>query len=509
METINETAITNQAPLPNQRACGARTIHAVKGRLPKGYGARIYALSELGYFLTDNAGLHDEAEACLREALKIAQEIGDAYGQAHIFLGLAFADFQRQRNASSLDNTSKALELFQKIPTECARYREIDCRVRLGMIHRKTGDYPAAVLTAEKGLEVADKHRLVGWKGELNSGLGFHLRAQGKFEAAIKCHKEALNIFSQLSGMRREEAVQCSYLGNLYTDLGFFDDAQKSFEKAEDIAKAIDLRRELSWILANRGVLYCRLGDYEKAFDLQQQALTIVKVNTHLDSQVIRFTDLSATFLAMGKSKEAGKALLEALNCAAQDEKIVIATSLPEAYLGCRFLEDKLPHEMQSPHDHLRRGAILARIYLHSNDLTKALQVIELAQAQQHELNPHKHLLTALYAIIVHRLGRLNEARMAYRKAVEYAGDILLRTPQYYPAQYTRGLALAGLSTLSKDQARDTFIRRAREAYQKAFDICKAAGVLNDAISLWREVPSEDDPLTSFAQNSGHTTKSW
>jgi len=37
METINETAIRNQAPLPNQRACGARAIHAVKGRLPKGY----------------------------------------------------------------------------------------------------------------------------------------------------------------------------------------------------------------------------------------------------------------------------------------------------------------------------------------------------------------------------------------------------------------------------------------------------------------------------------------
>jgi hypothetical protein len=30
METIAETALTSQAPLPNQRACGARAIHAVK-----------------------------------------------------------------------------------------------------------------------------------------------------------------------------------------------------------------------------------------------------------------------------------------------------------------------------------------------------------------------------------------------------------------------------------------------------------------------------------------------
>jgi len=462
-------------------------------------GARIYALSELGYYLTDNAGRHDEAEMHLNEALQIARALADDYSQAHVLLGLAFADFQRpepERNLSSLKNASQALKLFQQVPTQCARYREVDCWVRLGMTHRKTGDYPAAVLTAEKGLEVADKHGLVGWKGELNSGLGFHLRAQGKFEAAIKCHKEALNLFGQQCGMKREEAVQYSYLGNLYTDLGLFDDAKKSYEKAEDITKAIDLRRELSWIVSNRGVLYCRLGDYEKAYGLQQQALTIARENNHLDSQVVRFTDLSATLLAMGKPKEAEEALLNALQCAAQDGNIKLPLTLPEAYLESPYLEDKLPHEMQSPDDHLRRGTVLARIYLHSNDLAKALQVIQLAQTSQHDLSPHKHFSAVLHAIVLHRLGRFDEARIIYQRAVELANEIQLRTPQYYPAQYTHGLALAGLATLSKGQARDTVVRQAREAYQKALDMCKAAGVVDDAMSLLQEVPSEDELIS-------------
>jgi tetratricopeptide (TPR) repeat protein len=299
--------------------------------------------------------------------------------------------------------------------------------------------------------------------------------------------------------MKREEAVQYSYLGNLYTELGLFDDAQKSYEKAEDIAKAIDLRRELSWILANRGVLCCRLGDYEKAFAVQQQALTIVMENNHLDSQVVRFTDLSATLLAMGKPKEAEETLLNALCCAAQDGKVKevkLPSSLPEAYLELPYLEDKLPHEMQSPHDHLRRGTILARIYLHQNDLPKALQVIQLAQTSQHELTPHKHFSVALHAIILHRLGRFDEARMTYRRAMEHANDIQLQTPQYYPAQYTHGLALAGLATLSKDPVRDTVVRQACEAYQKALDMCKAAGVVNDAKSLLCEVPSADELIS-------------
>jgi len=85
---------------------------------------------------------------------------------------------------------------------------------------------------------------------------------------------------------------------------------------------------------------------------------------------------------------------------------------------------------------------------------------------------------------------------MTYQRAVKYANDIQMQTPQYYPAQYTHGLALAGLATLSKDQAPETVARKARETYQKALDMCKAAGVVNDAISLLREVPSEDKVIS-------------
>jgi hypothetical protein len=64
METINETAITNQAPLPNQRACGARTIHAVKGRLPKGYEVNSQIHTRL------NAEKRKRQAATKRELLK-------------------------------------------------------------------------------------------------------------------------------------------------------------------------------------------------------------------------------------------------------------------------------------------------------------------------------------------------------------------------------------------------------------------------------------------------------
>ena len=453
--------------------------------------AKIYAISELGYFLTDNAGMHAEAEECLQDALQIACSTGDRYSQAHILLGLAFSDFQRQRNSSSLENTSKALAGFQQVPIELARYREIDCWVRLGMIHRKTGDYLAAIRTAEEGLKIAGTHGLVDWKAELSSGLGFHHRAQGQYEAAVSDHKRALALFKEQRGMKREEAVQYSYLGNLYTDIGRFDEARVAYDKAESIALSIDLRRELSWIMSNKGVLYCRIGDYQEAYHLQQRGLQIVQENNHLDSQVVRFTDLAATLLAEGRYNEAEEALLNALQSAANDGKFKVPASLPEAYLESPYLEDKLPHEIQSPGDHQRRGALLTRIFLLTDRVETALQVIE-ATRRSHIENPHQHYLATLHALVLFVMKRFQDAEPIFRQAIECSERLLHRTPDFYSAYYHSGLAYAALALLTSDRLREEYLKRSADAYGKAVKICGASGVVHDARSLFKELTRFD-----------------
>jgi tetratricopeptide (TPR) repeat protein len=261
---------------------------------------KVYALSELGYFLTDNAGKHDEAEKYLDNALRIARTARDQYAEAHTLLGLAFADFQRQQNASSLNTASQALELFQNVKTPVARYRELDCQVRLGMIHRKAGDLDAAVESAEKGLELARRYGLKSWEAELYSGLGFHHRAGGYYDSALFDHQQSLEIFKAQLGMRREEAVQHSYIANLYMDVGQLDKAEGEYQEAQRVAEFIGIQRELSWILANHGILMCRLGNYDQAQELQQRALEIVRKNNHLDSQVLRYTCLANTLVTAG-----------------------------------------------------------------------------------------------------------------------------------------------------------------------------------------------------------------
>jgi tetratricopeptide (TPR) repeat protein len=435
--------------------------------------------------------MHDAAEIKLKEAWQLAAASRDPYAQAHVSLGLAFADFQRQLNESCLTNTSRALRLFQQVSTALGRYREIDCWVRLGMLYRKMGDYKSAISTAEEGLKVAKTNELVNWQAELQSGLGFHHRAQGQFEAAMKSHEEALRLFKEQCGMKREEAVQHSYIGNLFIEMGLFEEAKRSFEKAEEMARSINIRRELSWILANKGILYCRLGDYQNALVLQECSLKIAKENSHLDSQVVRFTDRAATLLAMGRVKDAQDSLRDALRCAAEDEKKDRPPDLPAAFLEAPSLEDKLPHEMQSPHDHERRGILLTRIYLRSGDLKNAAAAIERTQAVEHDSSPHRHLATVIHAIVLHRLDEKEAAKNFYQKALEQAMDIQLRAQSYYPAEYSRALALSGLAMLCDDTQRPTCMCQAQAAFQRARAACAAAGVIGDAISVLREIPSQ------------------
>jgi len=452
---------------------------------------QIYALSELGYFYTDNAGKHDEAENHLKEALKIAIKSRDIYSQANIYLGLAFVCFQRPgENDASLANAKRSLDLFSKLTTPLAYFRQIDCWDRLGMIYRKMGLFSDAMRTAEEGLKIAENHGFIDWKAELYSSKGFHLRAQGLFTEAIESHEVALNLFEKKCGMKREEAVQYGYLANLYAELGLLDKAFAAYEKAYIIVNEVGLRRELSWILSNKGALLCKLGNYEEALRLQQSALNIVIENDHFDSQVIRYTDLAVTQFLMQQYTESESSLHQALRCASINEKKELPTDFPEEFLRASVQEDNLPHEMQSPDDHTRRGVILARIYLHKGKVKEALKIIQHVNKFQNKLSPNKHITMAVYAITLHNEGKnIQKAIDAYKKTIEISDKLLVSEPDYYPAINSKGLAFIGLSLLMQGRIVEKYKNESKKTLTYGQKICNAKGVQKDIILLLKNLP--------------------
>lgn len=479
---------------------------------------QVLALSELGYFLTDNDTNHDEAELKLSEALKLARDLGDHYAEAHVLVGLAFVEFQRSNNQASINHTLAARDLFHSIgastPTDnhLAQYREIDCWTRLSMIYRKTMEYEKGIAVVHEGLKVAQTYDLKDWEAELYSQMGFHYRALGQHgladtslsanSRAIAYHLAALRLFQQQYGMKREEAVQHSYLGNLYSDLGQLDEALEYYDEAERIAVAVGLQRELSWILGNRGVLFTRMGNYDLA--LQDQltgwerkpdqaavsALSLVQRHKHRDSQVIRHTDIAATFLATQQYDEVHKHIGQALQIAAELQRVQIPSSLPAAYLQSPYMEDALPHEMQSPGDHQRRGLLLGCVYLHRGDFNHALEIIR--HARNFDVMPHRHATAAVAGLICSRLGDDDQARSLFQQAIAYADELLQSNPGYYAAKYSRGLAYSGLVLLASEGDRKNYLGLAVKAYKSAFENCRARGVMADARHLFDELKALD-----------------
>lgn len=447
--------------------------------------ARIFALSELGYFLTDNAARHAEAEKTLLNALEIARISSDRYGEAHSLLGLAFVHFQLQNNAASLQHTIAARDLFASSAAPAAHYREIDCWIRLGMIHRKMGNDQLAVDATSRGRDVAKRHGLTDWEAEACSGLGFHHRAAGRYQDAIEMHQQARKIFAGLH-RRREEAVQQSYLANLHVSTGALDDALQEYRQALNIVEDIGLRRELSWIRGNMGIAQCCRGEYAAALASQDAALEILEALGHPDSKAIRYTDRAETYLSRARYSEAEDDLRMALVNASEDGNFKLSGDLPQAYLECPALEDKLPHEMLAPSDHERRGVLLAQIYLANHKWADGLNVIKAAQRRKVDRLSE---LAALEGLFLARIKeRVPEAIQAWKTALRSSEAAIRRSPNLYGAWYIRGLSHAGLAVFLSEDTQASHLRLAGSSYRQAMHICEAPGIIQKARYLFNSL---------------------
>jgi tetratricopeptide (TPR) repeat protein len=430
-----------------------------------------YALAECGYFLTDSSNAHRRAQRLLRMALAIAQAERSNYARAHCTLGIAFTHFQLQQNDECERETQRALALFRSVGDSLSFYRAVDCMVRLSMLYRKQSRSSEALAVTEEALTLAHNEHLFGWRGELESQLGFHKRALGAYEEAIGHHRQALRFFGEPLPLRRQQAVQHSYIGNLLIDIGEFHEAESAFENARWIATNIDITREQSWIAANRGILLCRLGNNDLARRQQQEALALTQRNQHDDSMAIRCTDLAETEIASGHGDEAARLLALAVGTPGAE-----LLALAEIYASTPELEDALPHEMQAPGEQKRRGAALGRLLIEAGAADAALPVLDRAlrlTAGSGRRDAGLHVLAGSAALRIKDLAR---AVHHFTAATDSADRALTRSGRFYPAAFARALACFGLAAAEKGGLDD-----ARHAWARAVSLCSAPGVIEEA----------------------------
>jgi tetratricopeptide (TPR) repeat protein len=212
-------------------------------------------------------GQFQRAIACYEQALRLAQEHKDRWGEG-VWLG------------------------------------------NLGACYLDLGQYDRAVEYSEQTLviqrEVGDRN------GEATNlcNLGIQYDGLGRIARAIEYGEQALAIAREIGG-RDTEAHYLSNLGNYYTELGQTAKALQCLNDALAIAREIGYRLIEAGALTNIGIVYLDQGTWGEAAQVFQQAIEIADDTANTQYQLWARLKLAEAHLCQGQLA-AARAMAEA-----------------------------------------------------------------------------------------------------------------------------------------------------------------------------------------------------
>ncbi|MFZ1995205.1 MAG: tetratricopeptide repeat protein, partial [Solirubrobacteraceae bacterium] len=154
-------------------------------------------------------GLHDEATAHLRQAIRLAQRCGDQAGLArcHYTLGWAFAE--QGKHSEALDHARQALTLFTATGHSQGQAGALSC---LALCLAHMGDIQSAVAYGERALRLQRELRNGIGEADTWDILGQAYYRDGQFDQAVAHYQRAIDLCCQL-GDRYTEAQVRQHIG--------------------------------------------------------------------------------------------------------------------------------------------------------------------------------------------------------------------------------------------------------------------------------------------------------
>jgi tetratricopeptide (TPR) repeat protein len=206
---------------------------------------------------------YDEAIDYLNQALLIAQEIGDLRGRGIWLanLGLVYDDLKQFREA--IDNHRESVNVARKMHDQ----RGLASRLsNLGNSYLAAGEHPEALKCYHEVVavykEIGDKPEAalrMGIIGNINSELG--RSAPNDFEAnfyyglALDAYRDTLTLAQEL-GDKVGEGDLLTSLGNVFGNMGDYEQAIQHFTAAYQLFEAIGLSDRLEYLQNNLNLAY-------------------------------------------------------------------------------------------------------------------------------------------------------------------------------------------------------------------------------------------------------------
>jgi len=156
---------------------------------------------------------------------------------------------------------------------------EADQLLRQSIELHRTSQFKASLQLLQDALNI---YRQIGNRqGEVDvlSVMGNAYEFLGKYQKAINCHEQSLDICSKICGSAGEAKKGMCWvnLGKTYSSMGEYHKAIDCQKHSLKIAREFENRHAEATALGNLGQNLFRLGEYNKALDLHQQQLKLVR----------------------------------------------------------------------------------------------------------------------------------------------------------------------------------------------------------------------------------------
>src|SRR4030065_541930 len=149
------------------------------------------------------------------------------------------------------------------------------------------------------------------FKESLNN-IGSLYNELGKYDEALKCQEEALEISQKF---KDEQAIANSLtnIGIIYTDSGKPEEALKLFQEALEINEKNKSQEGIANVFNNMGLAYSNLKETDQALNYYQKALKINKKIGYKEGAATNLGNIGLIYITLGKSEEVLKYYQEAL----------------------------------------------------------------------------------------------------------------------------------------------------------------------------------------------------
>ena len=351
---------------------------------------RIKALLQLSSVAFD-AGETERSTQFAQEAVTLAQANRMENLSAQGLVGLGISLLIRGEYSQSQKYLLQALDTAQRVK---ARQTEARARVSLANISQRQNNFDEAVRYLEPALAFYQEG---GYKSEAFSCLALLARSKlesGDYAGVQSSHEQLSQLANQLKDQSLIALAQTEQASALSREEKY-SEALDRYVQAFFIYNSQGIQRSMGYNLLGRGAALARMGRYDEAQDLLNQASAIAdKPGGELKALSIEIKLVAAQIaLAQGRYVEAKTLTDKVLTLAGSDFPSVtldakLVDSLAQAYTGAKVAAKQLITEtveqtrsLHAPARIANAQLVLAEIALLAGDAQTAL--VNSQQAQQ------------------------------------------------------------------------------------------------------------------------------